>query len=560
MLAELVIHNIAIVERMSIRFTEGFNVLTGETGAGKSIVLDALTLALGANANPAIIRAGCEEATVAAVFVEVDPELLRAADIEPEDEVCLRRTITRSGRGRAYINDMPVRLKQLKDIGSALLTVHGQHEQQALQHVERHLAQLDAFAKAEEEAAAYHAAYTRLRELTLQADELQKAANQRQEQQDLLEFQCRELADAKLTAGEDLSLETERSRLHNAGKLLDAAQNGYEKLYGGAQALTGELDKVAGALEASQHLEPKFAPLAEALRNALYGVEDVALQLRDYARHTQNSPERLSEIEERLQLLNRLKRKYRATDTAALLEKLSLLQTEITRLAQLDETVENTLHLQEETRALLEARGATWSEKRRQAAPLLAQRVVAELADLAMPNARFEVRLTPLEKPGPNGLESGEFYFCANAGEELKPLAQIASGGELSRLMLAIYCAAPAQCGTLVFDEVDAGLGGRAGTAVGRKLRDVARTHQVLCVTHLPQVAACANQHWRIEKHEDDSGRTVATATHLEGESRDMEMARMLGGPQITATALANARELLTLATSDSLPLFSNDE
>ena len=177
-----------------------------------------------------------------------------------------------------------------------------------------------------------------------------------------------------------------------------------------------------------------------------------------------------------------------------------------------------------------------------------------------MSNARFEVRLTPLEKPAPNGLESGEFYFCANAGEELKPLAQIASGGELSRLMLAIYRAAPAQCGTLVFDEVDAGLGGRAGAAVGRKLRGVARAHQVLCVTHLPQVAACADQHWRIEKHEDDSGRTVATATHLEGESRDIEMARMLGGPQITATALANARELLTQATSDSLPLFSNGE
>ncbi|MBR5997774.1 MAG: DNA repair protein RecN, partial [Deltaproteobacteria bacterium] len=397
-------------------------------------------------------------------------------------------------------------------------------------------------------------------ELTLQVEELQNAANQRQAQQDFLEFQCRELTDAKLMPGEDQELETERARLLNAGKLLDAAQNGYERLYEGPQALTGELDKVAGALEALQHLEQRFAPLAETLRNALYSVEDVALQLRDYARHTQNSPERLSEIEERLQRLNRLKRKYEAPNVAALLEKLSRLETEIAQLAQLDETLEETLHLQEETRALLEVKGAVWSEKRHDAAPRLAQRVVAELADLAMPNARFEVRLNPLEKPAPNGLESGEFYFCANAGEELKPLAQIASGGELSRLMLAIYRAAPAQCDTLVFDEVDAGLGGRAGAAVGRKLHDVARAHQVLCVTHLPQVAACADQHWRIEKHEDASGRTVATATHLEGESRDMEMARMLGGPQITATALANARELVAQATSDSLPSFSDDE
>jgi len=455
---------------------------------------------------------------------------------------------------------MPVRLKQLKDIGSALLTVHGQHEQQALQHVEQHLAQLDAFAHAEEEAAAYHAAYTRLRELMLQVEELQNAASQRQAQQDLLEFQYRELTDAELAAGEDQELETERARLLNAGKLLDAAQNGYERLYEGPQALTGELDKVAGALEALQNLEQRFTPFAENLRNALYSVEDVALQLRDYARHTQDSPDRLSEIEERLQRLNRLKRKYEAPNVAALLEKLSLLETEIAQFAQLDETLEKTLRQQEETLALLKTKGAAWSEKRRQAAPRLAQRVVAELADLAMPNARFEVRLSPLEKPSPNGLESGEFYFCANAGEELKPLAQIASGGELSRLMLSIYRSAPVQCDTLVFDEVDTGLGGRAGVAVGRKLRDVALAHQVLCVTHLPQVAACADQHWRIEKHEDASGRTVATATHLDGESRDMEMARMLGGPQITATALANARELIAQATSDSLPFFSDDE
>lgn len=549
MLTELIIRNFAIIDRLQVAFGPGFNVLTGETGAGKSIIIDAVGLLLGDRARPDLIRTGEEEATVEAVVdLVARPELqqaVEAAGFEAGDELVLRRVVARSGKNRIYVNGSLATLAQLQPLSAQLVTIYGQHEHQSLQRSDTHLGLLDRFAGLDEALEHYQGFYRRLRELDEHLRRLETAERERQQRLDLLSFQRREIAEANLRPGEDEDLAAERLLLQHAERLAAATEGGYEILYAAEGAVCEKLGAVADELEGLAKIAPPLGHLAEAVRSSLYSLEDVAAQLRDQARRTAFEPGRQQEVEERLALLASLKRKY-APSLPEIIAYLARIEGEIEELSDLVAARGGLQKQRVEVESLLRQLGEEISLRRQAAARQLQSAVEVELQALAMPRARFEVHFSSLGEPGAWGLERGEFFFSANPGEEAKPLGRIASGGELSRLMLALKRAAPEgeAIPTLVFDEVDAGIGGVAATAVGEKLRAVARTSQVLCITHLPQVAAYADRHYRVEKQEAE-GRTRTVLVLLEAEERVREMARMLGGARITDRTLEHARELI---------------
>ena len=548
MLTDLIINNFAIIENLHVAFGHGFNVLTGETGAGKSIIIDAVNLLLGGRARGEVIRTGTDEASVEAIF-DLQGEsavrgLLAEMDLH-EDELLVRRIISRSGKNRVFINGSLAPLAQLRELTSNLVNIYGQHEHQNLQQVETHLELLDNFAGLQPQLEAYRQLFLSKQQLQQRLDSLDLAERERQQRLDMLTFQQQELAAVKLIAGEDLELEQERSLLQHAEKLTAATAGGYESLYAGQDAVCSRLAGVADQLEPLQQIDPQLVELTETLRSSLYNLEDVASQLRSYSEKLDFEPQRQQQVEERLALLANLKRKYAPT-VAELLEYQVKIEDE---LALLSDVVGQREHLQQQLDSVftqLQAEGDKLSRKRQQAASRLATAVETELAELAMPKARFELRLTALSEPAAEGLERGEFYLAANPGEEAQPLAKIASGGELSRIMLALKRSAPEGDGvrTLIFDEVDAGIGGEAATAVGEKICRLGRSLQVLCVTHLPQVAAFADQHYQVAKDEV-AGRTSTRLLLLDAEQRVAEMARMLGGAQVSASTLEHARELI---------------
>ena len=549
MLTDLHIRNFAIIDALEVGFSAGFNVLTGETGAGKSIIIDAVALLLGDRARVDLIRTGSEEAVVEAVFDLQNQPTVRQALAETgfgdEDELLVKRVVNRSGRNKIYINGNLAKLVQLQPLTCQLMNIYGQHEHQNLQRADSHLAFLDAFAGLEAELTAYRRCYDEIQEMGQALQELQEAEAGRLQRLDLLSFQLRELDEAALQVGEDDELLAERSLLQHGERLSRSALTGYETLYGAEQAVCTQLDMVAGELESSAAIDDQLLPLAETVRSSLYMLEDVAEQLRSYAARVSFDAVRLDEVEKRLALLTDLKRKY-ADSIEGLLAYREEIGREGEELEHADATREELARRLEQGREQLRQKGEVISDRRRSAAEALSQAVEKELAELAMPKARFEMRLFDLPHPGPGGLERGEFYLAANPGEDSKPLAWIASGGELSRIMLALRRAAPGgdTIATLIFDEVDAGIGGVAATAVGQKLQAIAKGAQVLCITHLPQVAAFADHHYRVEKQERD-GRTCTGLVGLQGEERIEEMARMLGGAQVTERTLEHAREII---------------
>jgi DNA repair protein RecN (Recombination protein N) len=549
MLTDLIIKNFAIIESLHVRFGAGFNVLTGETGAGKSIIIDAVNLLLGGRARGEIIRAGTDEASVEAIF-DLRGEAaarakLSAAGLDDDDELLVRRTVNRAGKNRVFVNGALTPLAQLRELTGSLVNIYGQHEHQHLQRVETHVELLDTFAGLAPQRDRYRQVFVRYQELLQRLNGLQLAERERRQRLDMLAFQQQELAAARLRVGEDLALEQERSLLLHAEKLTAASAGGYEILYGDQDAVCEKLAEVADQLESLQQIDPQLAELAEILRSSLYNLEDVAGRLRSYSDKLDFEPQRQQQVEERLAQLAALKRKYAPT-----IEELLGCQTAIeAELAELSDGEGRREELQNrlaQTDSALRAEGEALSRQRSQAAICLAAAVEAELQQLAMPKARFEIRLTRLAQPSADGLERGEFYLAANPGEEAQPLAKIASGGELSRIMLALKRCAPEGDGirTLIFDEVDAGIGGVAATAVGEKICRLGRSLQVLCVTHLPQVAAFADQHYQVVKLES-GGRTTTRLDLLEGETRIAEMARMLGGARISERTMEHARELI---------------
>ncbi len=554
MITDLIVKNFAIIENLHVQFGTGFNVLTGETGAGKSIIIDAVNLLLGGRARGDVIRTGAEAASVEAVFDLQGESAVRQQlceqGLDNDAELLVRRVVSRAGKNRIFVNGSAVPLNQLRTLTSQLVNIYGQHEHQNLQQTETHLALLDDFAGLQPQLKGYQQVYQECQQLQKRLDNLNLAERERQQRLDMLAFQQQELAAAKLIAGEDLELEQERSLLQHAEKLTVATAGGYELLYAGQKAVCGQLGTVADQIEALQQIDPQLGAYAETLRSSLFNIEDVASELRNYADKLDFEPHRQEQVEQRLALLASLKRKYAPT-VEELLTYQAEIETELEELSDAEDRREQLRQQLQQAEEKVQVAGSQLSAKRRLAAEQLASVVEHELADLAMPKARFELRLFELPAPSADGLERGEFYLAANPGEPAQPLAKIASGGELSRIMLALKRSAPEGDGvrTLIFDEVDAGIGGEAATAVGEKISRLGQLLQVLCVTHLPQVAAFADRHYRVVKSET-GGRTRTLLQLLEGEEQTAEMARMLGGAHIGERTLEHARELISRSKS----------
>ncbi|MBC7808541.1 MAG: DNA repair protein RecN [Akkermansiaceae bacterium] len=556
MLTELAVKDFALVESVRLHFGSGLAILTGETGAGKSILLDALGMALGDRVGAEAIRHGADKARVEAVFA-VDggdvrlKDALETAGIEIEDDLLiLAREVSSAGKSSVRINGRAATISTLRAIGESLVDIHGQHEHQSLLATERHVEILDAWCGAEVEkpkaevATLYQKASDAAKELeTLRAD-----ARERVRTLDLLSYQCEEIDNAAPRTEEEEELLNERTRLASAERLFASAGSAVQALRGaeGRGAKSGAVDLLGQAvreIESATSFDETLQPLLETLQSALYAVDDAARDARTYRDSVEFNPQRLEEIETRLDTLKTLKRKYGET-----LEEVLRYRTEIGErletLTNAEERIAELVIAETKARGELEKSCAKLTKARQKGAKPFAESILRELKDLAMAATRFSVSIEP-KTPGRGGADAVEFLISPNPGVPLKPLAKIASGGEISRVMLAMKSVLSRilSVPTLVFDEVDAGIGGRTGTVLGEKLANLSHTAQVLCITHLPQIAARGARHFQIEKRAE-SGKTVVSVRELDGEMRVREIARMLGGEE-TETVLTHAREML---------------
>jgi len=557
MLKLLRISNIALVASAELELGPGLTLLTGETGAGKSILVDALGLVLGARASAELVRTGADRAVVEAVIEsESAREALERLGLPAdEDEVIIRREVQASGKGRASVNGALVPAHTLRDLAPFLAVVHGQHEPQGLLDPDTHLDLVDAHAGAERTGVAE--AHGRLREIDAQLDALRHDRREAERRREMLEYQAAEIEKASLRSGEEDELRAEKAVQANAGRLAALSSEAYALLYEDDGAALARLRQAYRKVEELSSIDRRFQAHLQGREAVVAQLDELALFLRDYQEGLQVIPGRLDEIEARLAVIERLMRKYGATeeDVLAFADRCN---AELKRLA----SPEQTQRMLEQERAgaakqYLEL-AAVLSKERRTAAKDLEKRVEAELVQLAMEKTRFRVRFDPdipltdaADSSGwtERGLETAEFLLSPNPGEELRPLARIASGGELSRILLALNSVATldGQGRTLVFDEVDAGIGGRVAEVVGRKLRAMAARHQVLCVTHLPQIASLADTHYLVRKR-TERGRTTTELQRLQDGERVEEVARMLGGETVTDTARKHAREMVKQA------------
>src|SRR5687768_303810 len=538
MIRFLAIRNLAVIESVAVDFEQSFNILTGETGAGKSILVEAVGLLLGGRATQDLIRTGEDLATVEAIF-----------ESEDGGELIVRREITSQGRSRAFINGALATAAALKDLSNRLVELHGQHEHQQLLDPAQHLALLDAWAGLEAARAQVAAAFATVRDLREQLDRLRMDDRERAARLDLVEFQLGELQKANLQPGEDEGLAADRQLLRSADTIQRLCGESYAELYDNEAAALTTLGHVWKRVSELAAIDPRFAPYLEARDGIKAQLEDLAFTLRDFADGIDASPERLQHVEDRLALIERLKRKHGGTLEDAIAHR-DRLVAEHKALTGGESSIADIEQQLGETGGAFLAAARALSDARRSAAPKFARAIERELAELAMERTRFEVRLLTSEAEGQwteAGLDSGEFFLSPNVGEELRPLARIVSGGELSRVMLALKTLAVGSADrakTLIFDEVDAGIGGRVATVVGEKLASLGDRFQVLCITHLPQIAGCGRTHFLIEKR-IHGRRTVTSVTRLEGEERVAEVARMMGGASAGEKAMDSARELL---------------
>jgi DNA repair protein RecN (Recombination protein N) len=548
MLTDLNIKNVAIIDSLHVSFGPGLNVLTGETGAGKSIIIDAVELLLGGRASADLIRAGTDEATVEAVFDLAGRQdavaMLAEAGVEADGELLVKRVVARSGKNRVFIGGSLATAALLGEVSRRLINIYGQHESQTLLRPENHLLLLDGFAGADALRNEFSGLYAEYRTTADRLKVLEEGERDREHRIDLLSFQLDEIAKAALKGDEEEELEAERQILTHSGRLFSASQGGYETVYAGDGALLGQLRRAIAAIADVEQFDATLAPFRESLDDVYARLEDVALALRDYAARIESDPDRLAQLDDRLDLINRLKRKYGAT----VAEVLAYGETIEQELAMLRNSAEARGGLEERLAGLaaeMNRIGAKLTDARQAASDQLAGAMQRELAELSMPNAIFKVAIDTGSEPRNSGLDRVEFLFSPNPGEPPRALARVASGGELSRLMLALKQIHPeSDVPTLIFDEVDTGIGGATSAKVGRKLKRVADQQQVLCITHLPQVAAFADSHYSVEKHQENE-RTVTRVVLLEEEEKVNEVARMLGGVKITETTREHARELI---------------
>ncbi len=556
MLLELVVENYAVVERLRVHFHAGLNLLTGETGSGKSIVVGALGLLLGGRASADTIRTGESRARVAGIFEVRDHAALRRL-LEPvgleieEGELLIEREILASGKSRAFVGSRPVSAALLRDLAPALADIHGQHDQQLLFAPDAQRDMLDAFAGDRESTEGAAALFEKWRATVAEREALERSEGEKLRLLDLWSFQRKEIESAALGAGEEEALENERRVLQNVQRLQETAGAAYAAVYDAPASALSLTRAAAKRVEELCRIDSSLAGWREPLTAAGLSLEEVSYALRDYLSGLEANPGRLEEIETRLAAIDRLKRKYGGS-IAEILSFLEEVRRQIAAVEHAGERMEELRREQQRLSQEFEELAAGLTGRRTAAARALEKRVEAELAQLAMERTVFRVALEPAPWSA-HGADRVDFLVSANPGEEPRPLDKVASGGEISRIALALKtCLAAPKSGTvrtLVFDEVDAGVGGAAAEGVGRRLKKLAAAHQVLCVTHLPQIASFADHHYRVEKLEAQ-GRTVAQIEELDAAARTREIGRMLSGQKLTPEALKHAEQLIRMSVA----------
>ncbi|MGG6309700.1 DNA repair protein RecN [Paenibacillus macerans] len=576
MLVHLSIRNLAVVEAVDVSFDSGFHVLTGETGAGKSIIIDALGLIAGGRGSADLIRYGCDKAEMEASFdlPEDHPvwSTLEGLGIggDSGEHLIIRREISTQGKSSARINGQLVNLSMLREVGDELINLHGQHEHQTLLRPERHLELLDAYGAESivPVKSAYQATYADFVRVDKEYNELRNTSQQALQMLDLYRFQLGEIAAAGLKPGEDELLTEEKVKLSHSEKMMDSVSKAYGLLYG-PQGLEAIAKAVSRLSEVANYDSKGIAPLLEQLQSAYYQLEDASYSLRDYRERIEFNPERLEEVEERLDLISTLRRKY-GDDVEGILAYYEKILQETDALENKDERLDQLQAQRDQLLERLLAQAAELSAVRRRVADDLALQIESELKDLQMERTSLEVKLTWTEdaqgldwegkkvRPGKHGIDNAEFLISPNPGEPLRPLSKIASGGELSRMMLALKSifARHEEVPVLIFDEVDTGVSGRAAQSIANKLSRLSAMCQVFAITHLPQVACMADRQYLIEKVVAE-GRTMTRVEPLNEEGRVGELARMLGGVEITERTQHHAQEMLKLARAQKDALLS---
>ena len=545
MLRELYIKNVAVIEDVHILFENGLNVLSGETGAGKSIIIDSINMILGERSNRDYVRYNADKARVQAVFDvnEKIEKLCIEQDIETEDKtLILTRDITADGKSTARINGMVVPLSVMREVASLLVNIHGQHDNQALLSPAQHINFLDNFANNYNELSNYRETYEKLKSVRKKIEELSTGEREKAERADLLRFQTEEINKAELTEGEEEELISLREEILNSEKISSSTQNAYNILYGAdfgnvydmLSSAIGELSDITG-------YSPVIENAYSALEEAKYSIEDAAREIRGYGDNVEFDKEALDSAEQRLDIINNLKRKY-GGDISKILEYCRRAEEELSEISDIDGSIEK---LKKEEKKLVEALdnlSQILSDTRQKAAEVINEKITFALHELNMEQARFMVDIVKCE-PTPKGTDQVQFMICTNGGEPVKPLAKIASGGELSRTMLALKSILSDDVDTMIFDEIDTGVSGVAAKKIAVKLFEISNSKQVLCITHLPQLASMCDVHFLIEKHSDGNS-AKTTVTKLDKKGRASEVARLSGG-DITDASLAHARELL---------------
>lgn len=563
MLSELAIKNFAIIDDIRISFSNGFSVLTGETGAGKSIIIEAVNLILGARAAADLVRTGEKNAELTATF-EIEPGspaalIMADQEMDPGEGLMIRRIIDSDGRHKVFINSKPSTMQLLKQVTRNLAGISSQHAHQSLFNEENHLSILDRFAATQDLAAEVRKIYNELAPLTRQIQELKTNAHKANQANDLLRFQINEIKEASILENEDEALQQERLRLRNGTDIMTCVTSAVDELYTREESILERFGRIRNDLDRRSTLDPALIAIVEKASQSLFELEDLAEGLRIYASKIDLNPGLLEQTEERLDLIQRLKRKYGGT-LELLFQKYAEMQTQ---LELTDNVEERIIRLEAKAEALavtLREKALTLSQRRREGAERLGSLAEKELDELEMGNTRFVVFLdhTPSNAIdcftvdqrviSPSGIDRVSFLISPNPGEEPRPLSRIASGGELSRVVLALktILSRTEALDTLIFDEVDSGIGGRTSDKVGKKLKKLAEIYQVICITHLAQIARFGTSHYKIEKNVI-KGRTATSITPLlEMESRVVEIARMMGGERITDATLTHAREMLT--------------
>lgn len=550
MLNSLSIRNVAVIDKLSVDFHNGVTVLTGETGAGKSIIIDSINMILGDRANKERVRYGTDKAVVQAVFDA--PESIKAIldenDIEPEDgQIIITRQLTSEGKSTARVNGMVVTLGVLREISDNLINIHGQHDNQALLTPSRHVGFLDAYAMDTEQLETYKSILKDKRETEKKLEMLQMDEQEKIQRIDLLEYQVNEIKKANLQRGEEDDLREQREIYANAEQITTAVGEAYNNIYGGdeVQSAYDGVSIAVDALSKISDLNPKLKSMYDSLSGIMYTMEDTAHEIKEFGDGVEYDEQELNDIEERLDLISRLKRKYGGS-IENVLDYLAKAESELYDIKLSDEkTAELTAELNAITEKL-NSEGKKLTQIRKKAAEVLEKQIEGALHELNMEKARFSVSVESGSEFYDNGMDKVEFLISANPGEPMKPLVKIASGGELSRVMLAIKSILADTDGveTLIFDEIDTGVSGRAAVSIAEKLKGIGKTKQVICITHLPQLTAAADNHYLIEKN-TDGDMASTTLTELDEKGREEELARIIDGREVSELALNHAKQML---------------